>query len=70
MKNGGKNSCAVAANKMVKSPRVKKVLTELGYKTVPLFNEKRADIVQLIYFNNELYLSYINNLLYYALINM
>ena len=25
----------------------------MGYKTAPLFNDKRADIVQLIYFNNE-----------------
>ena len=33
MRSGGKNSCAVAANKMIKSPRVKKVLTELGYQT-------------------------------------
>jgi len=30
-----------------------KVLEELDYKVSPTYNEKRADIVQLIYFNNE-----------------
>ncbi len=43
----------VVANALKISILTSKVLTEMGYKTAPLFNDKRADIVQLIYFNNE-----------------
>lgn len=37
-----------------------KVLEKLGYEVHPIYNEKRADIVQLIYFRNE------NNIIKYA----
>ena len=44
MRNGGRNACSVAANHLVHSPRVIKVLKELGYqsRTEALWTRQRA----------------------------
>ncbi len=51
---------SVVASALKTSILTSKVLGNLGYEVHPTYNEKRADIVQLIYFRNE------NNIIKYA----
>ena len=44
---------SVVSSALKTSILTSKVLEELGYKVAPKYNDLRADIVQLIYFNNE-----------------
>lgn len=44
---------SVVASSLKTAVFTSKMLEELGYKTEPLYNEERADIVQNIIFNNE-----------------
>ncbi len=53
-------SASVVSNALKTSILTSKALEKLGYKVSPTSNEKRADIVQLIYFNNK------NELIKYA----
>lgn len=54
------NAPSVVASSLKVAILTSKVLEKLGYKTLPKYNEKRCDIVQIIYFNNE------NKLIRYA----
>ncbi len=51
---------SVVSSALKASILTSKVLDKLGYEVHPTYNEKRADIVQLIYFRNE------NNIIKYA----
>lgn len=51
---------SVVSSALKTSILTSKVLDKLGYEVHPTYNEKRADIVQLIYFRNE------NNIIKYA----
>lgn len=51
---------SVVSSALKTSILTSKVLEKLGYEVHPTYNEKRADIVQLIYFRNE------NNIIKYA----
>lgn len=51
---------SVVSSALKTSVLTSKVLDKLGYEVHPTYNEKRADIVQLIYFRNE------NNIIKYA----
>ncbi len=51
---------SVVSSALKTSILTSKVLEELGYEVHPRYNEKRADIVQLIYFKNE------NNIIKYT----
>lgn len=44
---------SVVANSLKTAIFASKMLEELGYKTIPMYNEKRSDIVQTIEFDNE-----------------
>lgn len=44
---------SVVASALKTSILTSKALDKLGYKTTPLYNDKRCDIVELIYFNNK-----------------